>query len=87
MLRRLEVWGSFSDWRVDYVFECGKSVASDKFIVFLLAGVESMVAHSAFVCDLLRNELGVVASRNALVDDLLLAFLDHEVSVDKLSHL
>lgn len=46
-----------------------------------------VVVDSGFVCDLMRNELSMVSRWNALVDQLLLVRLLHQVCEDKLSHL
>lgn len=46
-----------------------------------------MVAQTTLVCYLLRDELGVVSSWNALVNHLLLVVRRKQVGVHKLSHL
>jgi len=46
-----------------------------------------VVVQTAFVSDLVRNELSVVSGHDTLVDNFFLVYGSHEVSINELSHL
>jgi hypothetical protein len=62
-------------------------VVSDKVGKLFFGYGKLVVIDSGFVSYLMRNELSMVSGRDALVDELLLVGLFHQVSIDELSHL
>ena len=62
-------------------------VVSDQLGILLFTDGERVIAQAAFVGNLLRNELSVVASRDALVYHLLLVLRGEKVRENKLGHL
>lgn len=67
---------TFWDWvflsLFSLVLNGGNLVMSNKICVLFFRECEIMVAQTTFVCNLLRNKLRMVPSRNAFINDLLL---------------
>lgn len=62
-------------------------MVSDKVGKLFFGYGKLVVIDSGFVSYLMRNELSMVSGRDALVDELLLVGLFHQVSIDELGHL
>jgi hypothetical protein len=67
---------AFGHWICQILFilvlHCCNLVVPDQLRILLLTHHELVIVQSTFICDLLRNELRMVSSRDALVNHLLL---------------
>lgn len=84
LLKTLGHWVLLSFFAL--VLDCCNLVMSNQFCVLLFGNCEVMVTQTALVSDLLRNELTVVSSWDALVKDLLLIGAREQIGVHELGH-